>query len=714
MISLTQQIKRDMASIRVGALRVVMVLVLLTAAQTMSAQKSGINVTSFEANEMDQSHNTSRQKEDNNGNLCALVVVHSKASDLTFSAGSAFCEFDGPELSDGENLYFVHVSKGTKKITIGSSGNKYGKPKEFDFGNRLQEKTYDMYITTGAVIVINNEAVEKQWAIIDITPQSAVPQTMVEISTETVDKDPNQQTMMAVPLNSNGHIEKLMEVGTYWIKVTAGNEYGEYNGKLVVKGDDTNNLSINLVPHHGWLKLEGASAAENASVYIDRKVQQHKNGSIQLASGQHEILIIRPLYKQWPGKITISDGETLTYNPPLEANFAETTFTVPNDPEAEIYIDGQLEGKGTCKRPLEPGNYTVETRKENHHKQSKVVQITTTKKAETFELDAPVPIEGILSITAKTAKGESIKASIKLDGKDIGMTPKTINHILVGKHVVQFSAPNCKTEAREITVKQGEQTDLNVTLSSIGSFTFNTNTGYGILYIDGKYMGSIPYTWEAPSGTYDIEVSSYGYKRFHKKDYVLNINKPDVMIRLKRQLITKNEFYIDLGGSIGAQKGVAANIGFYAGNFNMEANVKYLIGAKSQPIEWVNNYNYFDGVQYEYKPMIVMGGKMGWGIICGTRFRITPQVGAYAILLKEGYINSSSGHAVVEKGSCATVTAGARFMLGLTPHIGLAVTPEYMFNVAASPGYKLLRETDPTIKKWSDGFNLNMYLTFYF
>ena len=707
MISLAQQIKRDMASIWIGALRVVMVLSLLTAAQTISAQRTSIKVQSFEANDTDLSYNTSRQKEDNNGNLCALIIVHTSVSGFTFSAGSAFCETDGPELDNGENLYFVHIAKGTKKMTI--RNDKYGKPLDFDFNTRLQEKTYDMFLKTGDVVVISNDYVEKQWTLIDVTPLSAVPFAMVEISTATVDKDPNQQTMTPVALNSNGHLEKQLEVGTYWIKVSAGNEYGEYNGKLVVKGDEAIKLPINLVPHYGWLKLEGASAAENVTVYIDRKVQQHKNGPIQLASGQHEIRIIRPLYKQWSGNITISDGETLSYNPPLEANFAETTFTVPNDPEAEIYIDGQFEGKGTCKRPLEPGNYTVETRKENHHKQSKVVQITTTKKAETFELDPPVPIMGTLTITSSPSG-----ASIKLDGVDIGRTPKTINRILIGRHEVQFSAPNCKTEARAVTVKQGEETNLNVNLSSMGSFTFNTNTGYGILYIDGKYMGSIPYTWEAPSGTYDIEVSSYGYKKYHKKDYVLNINTPDVMIRLKRQLITKNEFYIDLGGSIGAQKGVAANIGFYAGNFNMEANVKYLIGAKSQPIEWKNNYNYFDGVQYEYKPMIVMGGKMGWGIICGTRFRITPQVGAYAILLKEGYINSSSGHAVVEKGSCATVTAGARFMLGLTPHIGLAVTPEYMFNVAASPGYKLLRETDPTIKKWSDGFNLNMYLTFYF
>lgn len=713
MISLTQQIKRDMASIRVGALRVVMVLVLLTAAQTISAQKSGINVTSFEVNEMDQSHITSRQKEDLNGNLCALIVVHtsSNASGFIFSSGSDFCETDGPELSNGENLYFVHIAKGTKKMTI--RNDKYGKPLEFDFHTRLQEKTYDMFIKTGDVVIISNDFVEKQWAILDVTPLSAVPFTMVEISTETVDKDPNQQTLTAVAIDANGHMEKQLQVGTYWIKVTAGNEYGEYNGKLVVKGDEAIKLPINLVPHYGWLKLEGASAGENVTIYIDRKMQQHKNGTIQLASGLHEIRIIRQLYKEWKANITISDGETLTYDPPLEANFSETTFTVPNDPEAEIYIDGRLEGKGTCKRPLEPGSYTVETRKDNHHKQSKVVQITTTKKAEVFELDAPVPIMGVLSITSSPSN-----ASIKLDGEDVGRTPKTINHILVGKHVVQFSAPNFKTEAREVTVKQGEQTDLNVALSSIGSFTFNTNTGYGILYIDGKYMGSIPYTWEAPAGTYDIEVSSYGYKKFHKKNYALNINKPDVMIRLKRQLITKNEFYIDLGGSICAQKGVAANIGFYAGNFNMEANVKYLIGAKSQPIKWDNNYNYFSNYTYEYKPKIVMGGKIGWGIICGTRFRITPQVGAYAIMLKETKTSdtgsTSEGPVVVEKGSCATVTAGARFMLGLTPHIGLAVTPEYMFNVAASPGYKLLREIDPDIKKWSDGFNLNMYLTFYF
>ncbi len=382
---------------------------------------------------------------------------------------------------------------------------------------------------SGDVVIISNNFVEKQWVIIDITPLSAVPLTLVEISTKTVDKDPNQQTLTAVALNANGHLERQFQVGTYWIKVTAGNEYGEYNGKLVVKGDKAVKVPINLAPHHGWLKLEGASDAENVTVYIDRKVQQHTNGTIQLASGQHEIRIIRPLYKQWTANITISDGETLTYNPSLEANFPETTFTVPNDPEAEIYIDGQYEGRGTCKRPLEPGSYTVETRKDNHHKQSKVVQITTTKKAEVFELDAPVPIMGTLIITSSPSG-----ASIKLDGKDIGRTPISINRILVGKHIVQLSAPNCKTEARQVTVRQGEQTDLNVNLSSVGTFTFNTNTGYGILYINGKYMGNIPYTWEAPSGYYDIEVSAYGYKKFHEKNYLLNINKPDVMIRLKR------------------------------------------------------------------------------------------------------------------------------------------------------------------------------------
>jgi len=496
---------------------------------SVTAQGTSIKVTSFEANEMDMSHYTTRQKEDNNGNVCALIVVHtsSNASGFTFSAGLDFCETDGPELSDGENLYFVHIAKGTKKMTI--RNDKYGKPLEVDFHTKLKEKTYDMYIKTGEVIVINNNFAEKQWVIIDVTPLSAVPLTLVEISTETVDKDPNQQTLTAVALNANGHLEKQMKVGTYWIKVTAGNEYGEYNGKLVVKGDEVLKLPINLVPHYGWLKLEGASAAENVTVYIDRKVQRLKNGTIQLASGQHEIRIIRPLYKQWTANITISDGETLTYNPSLEANFPETTFTVPNDPEAEIYIDGRLEGKGTCKRPLEPGSYTVETRKDNHHKQSKVVQITTTKKAEVFELDAPVPIMGTLIITSSPSG-----ASIKLDGKDIGRTPISINRILVGKHIVQLSAPNCKTEARQVTVRQGEQTDLNVNLSSVGTFTFNTNTGYGILYINGKYMGNIPYTWEAPSGYYDIEVSAYGYKKFHEKNYLLNINKPDVMIRLKR------------------------------------------------------------------------------------------------------------------------------------------------------------------------------------
>ena len=70
MALVARQIKRNVAAAFAAALRVVVVLILLTVAHTVSAQ---IRVQSFEVDEMDQSHITSRQKEDINGNLCALM-----------------------------------------------------------------------------------------------------------------------------------------------------------------------------------------------------------------------------------------------------------------------------------------------------------------------------------------------------------------------------------------------------------------------------------------------------------------------------------------------------------------------------------------------------------------------------------------------------------------------------------------------------------------
>ena len=69
---------------------------------------------------------------------------------------------------------------------------------------------------------------------------------------------------------------------------------------------------------------------------------------------------------------------------------------------------------------------------------------------------------------------------------------------------------------------------------------------------------------------------------------------------------------------------------------------------------------------------------------------------------------------VLDNPSCVSMMIAARFMLGLTPHIGLTVVPEYMFRIAESPGHKLLTPVSPIIDKWSKGFNLNMFLTFYF
>lgn len=253
--------------------------------------------------------------------------------------------------------------------------------------------------------------------------------------------------------------------------------------------------------------------------------------------------------------------------------------------------------------------------------------------------------------------------------------------------------------ATTVEVREDETTECNAKLNKVARVTINSTPREAQLYINGKKIGTTPQTMEFESGNYVFRLTKEHYHDFEKRVHV-DISKPELKFSLKRQYQKKFSGYFEAAGQFGSLMGVGANAGCYLSNFNIEAYGTYSLGKETVFV------NYTDGtLSGEEKPSaIAFGGKVGYGFVLGTRFRLTPQVGAGAVSITSDNISSS----------VITASVGLRCECALFGHLGVSITPEYTFAVSKKDVFKQLEAVSSGIKGWGSGFNARVGLYLYF
>ena len=418
--------------------------------------------------------------------------------------------------------------------------------------------------------------------------------------------------------------------------------------------------------------------------------------SLELGTYSYEVYSDN--YHTSQGIITLTRGkdnhiEEVTLKP----NFGEVTLKVAGD--AEIFLNGQSKGRGSWSGTLKAGNYAVECRQVNHRPSSQYITIAENDTS-TFTLNPPIPITGTLAVITKP-----LGASITIDGKDYGKSPRNIDGLIIGQHTVTLNLKNHKPEARAVEIKENQTTNLDVQLSDFANQTIRSKPSGAELFIDGKNVGTTPYTAEMPSGDYQVRLVYKGYRTYDKSLH-LDSSHPDQTINLQRQYQSLTCGYIALGFSAPSLMGPTATIGMYIHNVNLEGTFFYGI-KESDEIYW-NSSGTQRPITCRYKPM-AFGGKVGYGITFGTRLRLTPQAGVMLVSIKSKDEGSGSSRCNVLQAS-----VGARLDFAMVNHLGIFVAPEYGLAVSKSSIYQQIAPLSSKIKAWGDGFNVRAGLTVFF
>lgn len=191
-----------------------------------------------------------------------------------------------------------------------------------------------------------------------------------------------------------------------------------------------------------------------------------KNGAVakSINYGKYTYSVLSPdkMYHVSEGLLTISNSdETFVEKVSLRPNYADMTLVAEDD--VEIFVNNESKGKGRWTGRMVSGDYII-TCKQPNYRDSQQRLTVKEGKPETVDLLRPTPITG--SLTVNTSP---LGATIKIDGKDYGQSPRIIKDVLIGTHNVELSLADHKTESKNVIIKENDMASMEVTLEELST-----------------------------------------------------------------------------------------------------------------------------------------------------------------------------------------------------------------------------------------------------
>ncbi len=455
------------------------------------SQQQAITVKSFQFDENDLTA-TTNPVYDHNNQKCALIIVSNiGVGGYRFDAGNSFIKVEEKEI-DGKPVYLLWVSDGTRRISIHNSDSDVLPLLNYTFQTPIKKaKTYFLELSE----IFKSSRNSKQYLSFEITP-------VVEGLALEVDEIPWSL--------KNGQASDLVNAGEHTYRVSAP-EYNTIAGMIKTqKGDGNKVMKIVLIPEFGSLTIDGGEKMNDAEIFVDGvSIGKGNKSNYKLGSGNHVIKIVKPHYKLYQSNVTVKDGESTSLKPQFMYNASDVRIITSED--ANIYIDGELVGRGNWSGPLGIGQYIVESKLPFHKDVKQTIDITEINKKLNFKLREHEPILGSLSI-----ESNPIGAKISIDGKEIGLTPYHINEMIIGSHKLVISKDGYSNYEQDIILYENKENKIVANLDNKVDICIESDPPLSALYINSEFVGTTPYSSNdyTKGAKLNIELRRHGYSTF--------------------------------------------------------------------------------------------------------------------------------------------------------------------------------------------------------
>ena len=670
-------------------------------AATVAQNLSEFNVVSFTEKPFDTAARDERYRiKDGNGELFSIIKLVSNNADDDLRAYSF--DFGLPEsrVKQVDGSVWVYVQRNAMRVTIKREGYK---PVKYELPVTVQPgQVFEMVLTAEALQVY------RETLQFNIEPASVKAAVMYKRTTA------DARWQLFGITDDEGSVAKSLELGAYIYEIHTDNyrksegriELGE-NRRIYVEnvtlrplqqapaspaGEKSCELQLRVSPTVVNAVVMYKKTTPGAQLQFFGITDDYGMVTRSIEPGRYVYEVHADSYHKGEGSMELKVGkEKHTESVTLRPNFS--TVTLQAGEGVAIYVNDERVGTGSWSGILNAGLYSVECRKDKHKSVSQNITVTDGGE-QTIRLKSPTPIVGSLSLISRP-KG----ATIAVDGKQYGVTPLVIDSLLIGEHTVAVSKTNYRSETFNVEITEDNVVEKMITLSNVAQMTITSKPLGAALFINGKRVGSTPYSAEFTSGDYNLRIVQKGYADFESRVHFDSSN-PNLDYTLKRQHQRKNAGYVEAAGQAGSLMGVGANVGCYIHNFNIQAHCTYSLPPHTL---YLNRSDGGDPDTDEVSAL-TFGARVGYGVILGSRYRITPQLGV-AVLNVTGEQLAANA---------LTASVAVRCECALAKCLGVSLTPEYGFAVNKKPVFEKLSATSSVVKGWGTGFNARVGVYLYF
>tara|TARA_B100001123_G_scaffold448815_1_gene611489 strand:+ start:4242 stop:6224 length:1983 start_codon:yes stop_codon:yes gene_type:complete len=295
--------------------------------------------------------------------------------------------------------------------------------------------------------------------------------------------------------------------------------------------DSSNVIEATLEKLPGRVFFEFLPDVE-AQIYIDEKeFKTNKEGMIELSAGSHSIVIKHPLYVEYVDIIEVEGlGKEQYVQIRLKPGWSNLSFSSFPD-NAEVFVDGKKIGSTPLTEKVVAGSHEVAYKYPGYKdlKKFEKVEIGKDRKLAKAILEL---LPGILSF-----KTDPQGASIIIDQKFMGLSPKEVNVAAERKHDISISKDGFSSFSTSINVSSKETKILNIKLQPIFGVVEISSQPIASIFLNGNFLSETPFKGELPVLEHKLEISKKGYRTY--KTYI----KPnqDLPSKVSTQLLTEEQ-----------------------------------------------------------------------------------------------------------------------------------------------------------------------------
>lgn len=338
---------------------------------------------------------------------------------------------------------------------------------------------------------------------------------------------PNAVIYMDGLYAGDGEAAKTFKVGeTHQWSIECELYYSE-SGTATIMKDDPVTVDKRLRPAFGYLHI--TSEPENgATVFVDNKrIGETPCNTDKLASGVHKVRVMKEMFLTAEKSFTVTDGNTTQALMTMTANFI--AINVTTDSASDIYVDNELKGKGSWSGRLSEGDHVFEAKKASHKTSIKNMTLVLGRN-ENIVIPNPTPIYGTVDVNSSP-----MGATIIIDGKTYGVTPRVLGDILVGNHELRLEKTGYKTVTQNFNLDDKNIIGFNEKLKVDDQISNNATTTNGKISITDIKFANVE--------TDGKIIDNYGARLTEMK---LRYLKPKIIYNCYDKNLNEVEFFINI------------------------------------------------------------------------------------------------------------------------------------------------------------------------